>query len=174
MFFPKERKLLNLGSMIVFLITGWCVSFFLECETYYPLFLLLSLIYYDGREGYSSEYEGYLDDKTGDVYDASYFDTSFTLFVSIFWVVVGYRESGLITIDVVFFLCISFYLFPAWFMICFIPEDGFSQAEDYNRKSFLMAFCMLMLVFYVVWLFYNFNGWGWFSKILLNPFHFIF
>ena len=67
MFFPKERKLLNLGTMIVFLIIGWCVSFFLGFETYYPLFLLLSLIYYDGREGYSYEYEGYLDDRTGDV-----------------------------------------------------------------------------------------------------------
>lgn len=174
MLFPKEKKFLNLGSMIVFSIIGWYASLFLKCETYYPLFLFFSIVYYYERNGYSYVQENYLDKKTGDVYDASYIETSFILFFSIFWVVIGYRGSGLITIDVAFFFCLSLYLVVPWFIICFIPKYGFSTFGDHYLKSFLMLFCMALLFFYVVWFFYNFNGWGLFSNILLNPFHLIF
>ncbi|CAI3790894.1 hypothetical protein [Rheinheimera sp. MM224] len=171
MFFPKEKKLLNLSSMIAFSIVGWYASLLFGCEAYYPLLLLFSLIYYYGC---SADQEHYIDEKTGDMYDASYVETSFTFFVSIFWVVVGYRGSGLITIDIALFFFLSLYLAVAWFMICFIPKDGFSEFSDHYIKSFLMLVCMFLLAFYVVWFFYSFKGWGVFSHILSTPYYFIF
>ena len=170
MFFSTHKKWSNIMVLNAFYALG---IYFLELN-WSGSFLLLTFYFADVIAKDLPAEETYINTYDLEEYNANYYSVYNIVLASISFVCLGYKDSYLLTLDIMFFLFTYLTSVYLWHTIFFIPLNG---QLSWRRMILLSTTTLAILIaslYLLGWLIINFKGFTWFSPIITTPFFIIY
>ena len=133
-------------------------------------FLLLTFYFADVIAKDLPDEETYINTYDLEEYSANYYSLYNIVLTSISFVCLGYEDSYLLTLDIIFFLFTYLTTIYLWHTIFFIPLNGQQCGWRMILLSTTTLTILIASLYLVGWIITNFEGFTWFSPIITTPF----